>query len=340
MKRMIKYHSIYASDGPRFSTSSTRYEILPNLYDDSAGIPELKARAKELGLRTNGIAKDLKETNGWREIQITEAIILAKKVEGYKRNYCDKKGEMVTQYLGFVKIVECHTLTPRQTINNTAAKDSLYEIINGCDAYRLGIEDCGEAENGEYWLIMSGWHFYHHIPLLGYSLDKFFKANKVDDTYFYDSVNRCTECGVYDTIDDGYHYNHRDGVGINCGCFAEYSVSNIDDWANEPSKCVEPDTIKTLEKADRIEFIERFVGGMTDSWRSHSYAGVPVRIGDPTAILAELLDKEPDGNFIFSHDESGQFQTYFSVYRLLPVKPVKSSKGKRRTNLKAVGGTQ
>ena|SRR3990167_2843335 len=56
-------------------------------------------------------------------------------------------------------------------------------------------------------------------------------------------------------------------------------------------------------------------GGMTDG-RGGWFRGELTREGEPETVLAELLERNPEGEYVFSHDESGQFQVYFSVWRV------------------------
>ncbi len=314
MKRLIKYWSPY--NETKFSNCSTQYEVLPILVPDSAGPKELERLARELGLvRAKGAkAKRLESKNEW-ESQRAQWITHSMELRETKE--CSHRGEKSYHYkIGFINL-NLRGLPAVEDCTGKITKKKAHEIV---DSGWYHAQSTCEI-NKEYLIIMDSWDYYHDLNLLGYKLEQFEKALGIDDRVFDDSVSSCSECGAYNYNDDGHHYNFRmtpDGeyLGLECGCFDEYSKSNIEAWANKPETCVEPDAIEALVEDDKAEFIQRYVGGMTDSWRSHSYAGEAVSIGNPKDILEELLEKNPDGQYVFVHDESGQFQTYFSVYKL------------------------
>ena len=321
MKRAIKYWNIFKSNAADFSSCGTEYEVLPGLYPDDAGIVELRTLAKSLGLKTRGVAT-LKSPEA--RLKLSHSVKLVGK---HERTYFNKT-ETFDLYLGFIELPDVSELPAKSTLNNSTPKGLLYELINGGDGYRLGIEEYGESVDGETWLVKTSWRQHHIMPLLGYSLEKFYKAEGIDDVYFEDSVSRCSECGLYNHNDDGYTYNFRatdDGyIGIECGCFEEYALNNYSEYVNEPKKCIELSIAETLKDQGKIEFIERFIGGMVDG-RGGCFRGERTREGEPSDVLTSLLEETPNGEFIFTHDESGQFQTYFSVWRVLPKS--KKSKG-------------
>jgi hypothetical protein len=161
------------------------------------------------------------------------------------------------------------------------------------------------------------------MSLLGYSRESFEKVLGITEEGFYDDTESCSQCGKYDSRDNGYTYNFRyiestGNLGVNCGCYSEFAESPeaIEAYTDSPDHAIEADAIKAHVKAKRLKFIERFVGGMTDSHRPHYFDGEPVRVSTPEKVLAELKAKYPKRSYVFSHDESGQFQTYFSVYQV------------------------
>lgn len=325
MKRAIKYHSIYASDGANFSTCSTRYEVLPGLYDDNAGIAELRQVAKKHKLKTRGVA-ELKDQS--QEVKVTEALTLVGKIDN-RGKFGNNRNDFLTQYIGFVKLINIPALPAMKTINNKTPDGLLHDLINEGDNDRLGISDYGTSKDDELWLILADWGYFHHMAMLGYSREKFRKIEGIAEEYFSDSVFQCGACASWDHTDSGYTYNYRihngEMLGIHCGCFANAVEADVESWANDGTKAIESDITETLVKQGRLKFISRYVGGMTDSGRSHSYGGESVDVGDPASILEDLLDKSPNSKFVFSIDGAGQFQTYFSVYKILKQKGKKAA---------------
>lgn len=315
MKRLIKYFSPY--NDFEFSNCSTKYEVLPHLVPDGAGPKVLLELARKLGLtRANGAkVKTMKFKNEWeskREHKITHCIELK---QTSPANHCGN--ETYHWKIGFITLHENH-LPAVEKCNGKMTKDLALKIVDG--GYYHASNTC--EIDSEYMLIIENWSYFHSLELLGYSREKFEKCLGVKSTVFDDSVSSCSQCGEYNYNDNGRTYNFRmtpDGeyLGLECGCFDSYSKEHVEEWANKPEQCVESESIESLVKEGKAEFIQRYVGGMTDSWRSHSYDGESVEIGNPKDILENLLEKNPDGQYVFCHDESGQFQTYFSVYKLI-----------------------
>lgn len=308
MKRLIKFYNPYESDGVKFNIS-TRYEILPELVEDNAGSKELRELAKKYKAKIVGNTKTVETT---RDLSITHAIKTSETIENKW-----KKGEKFNWYFGFINLPNVPTLPPKVSLLNKMTADQAFDLIN---LQECGIDDVGKNIDGNMVLVQSSHDYDHVMNLLGYDRTQFEKINKITDFGFYDDTYRCSCCGVYDSRDNGYTYNHRELngelLGLNCGCFADACEDRVEDFANESDQCIELEVAERLVEKKKLKFIERFVGGMTDANRSHSYAGKTVRIGNPKEILEDLLEKKPNGNFVFCHDESGQFQTYFSVYEL------------------------
>lgn len=311
MKRLIKYHSRYKD--VQFSNSSTEYELYPIVVEDSAGEAELKQFAKELGLENRSKLVSIPQEKYSRGLKITHCLTLNEK---HDRVYFGKK-ESDQVYLGFITIPEYKCLKLNKGLDKKLTKDEAWEIVN---SQSFGVDNVGQMESRPM-LVMQGWEYYHELKVNGYSLNSLLKNLKVDkdDKHFSDSVNSCGECGEWDYNDDNYTTNFRvlggDFVGVNCGCFEKLSKENIELFVGNTDTPMELDTAKDLETDGKLEFVERFIGGMTDG-RGGSYGGQRTREGTPEGVLKEYSEKFPKGKFLFTHDESGQFQTYFSIWKL------------------------
>ena len=306
--RLIKYWNRYSSGGASFSDCSTEYELLP-VTSSGSSIQSLIQHAERLGLTPTA---DKVEINRFNPIQRALRLTDIKTV-GYDNS-------QVPVYLGWIRIPE-GSLEVRESLENNVTQDEAYEIIS-CQEY--GMSDYGETVDNEVVLVKLGWDSYHKLGFAGYSRESFIKALGVTTEGFEDDTFRCSECGVFDDSSDCYTYNHRvvndcELLGVNCGCFDEYckSESGLDEYCNNSDKAIESNAIEAHVESGKLEFVERFVGGMTDPGRIHLYAGEHVRVGQPESILAELNKLNPDAQYIFGHDESGQFQTYFSVYKVI-----------------------
>jgi hypothetical protein len=323
MKRAIKYWNQYSNDGAKFSTCSTKYEILPGLYPDSAGYAELETIAESLGF-TELLSVDVDSARD--RIEVTESLLLVdqyvEKSDGHLFRPEMQKHQI---YLGFIALVESELFPALKSINNKVPKrikTEIYDYLGSSDLSKLGFEELGHhSQDDKPLLVMTGWHYYHVLPLLGYNLDSLRKTLGVTENneYFYDSVTLCDGCFEYDDNDSGYPSNFRHtengSFGINCGCFKTYCIENVMEYANEASKAIELDVAEELEKQGQLKHVERFIGGMVDG-RGGRYNGELTREGDPKTVLVELLKKHPKKQYVFSHDESGQFQSYFSVWEV------------------------
>lgn len=328
MKRLIKYVNRYSSDKATFSTCSTEYTVL-DLVNDDFGYKELRELAKLHGLETVGNcfnpSKDDKTWN--RSFKISEAIQL-KETKQKINSFNGKIEEELPFYLGFISLPEPGKYDVQLPFSETPDSE-LPEEINGesfiyqvCNTQDFGVDDICEV-NGELYIIMSGWEFYHILPLMGYSLESFYKLAGTEELTFYDEVDFCHECGTRDWRDNGYTYNFRivdecTLLGLNCGCFDEFckSTDGLESYKDNPDSAMEPEAVEYHEEQGNLKFLERFVGGMTDSWRHHSYDGKSVAISSPEEALKKYQSEFPDSSFVFCHDESGQFQTYFSIYKV------------------------
>lgn len=144
------------------------------------------------------------------------------------------------------------------------------------------------------------------------------------ESAYVGQIEHCTEC--YDNAFDANECYEESGFKITedgyvCpDCFEAYAAEHLDDYINAPSRCITLKSAEALRAKGRLKFIERFIGGMTDG-RGGSWGGERCSEGHPIEILKALKAKYPKRNYVFSHDESGQFQTYFSVWQ------VKSKRG-------------
>lgn len=316
MKRLIRYNPKYQSDNHVFSTCSTEYELLPIIVEDSNGSEKLLEFVLSMGLKPVGKPIDCsKDRYGYGGITITDAIQIGtvELVTGFDRN-----SKTLPEYIGFVHIPE-GALPIRESLKTPVTLEQATEIVNNQE---YGVSDCGELQGGGTVLVQEDWNYYHAISIAGYCLESFNEVLGVSEHGFSDDTFRCDECGIYDHADNGYTYNHRivndcERLGIDCGCFSEYCESNFDsEYGNDHSKAMELETAEKLETEGKLKHIQRYIGGMTDG-RGGYYAGEYTEEGVPETVLEALLESDSSGVYLFTHDESGQFQTYFSVWKVL-----------------------
>jgi len=316
MKRLIKYRNQFRSDDNKFSNCGTKYEVLPVLVDNDAGPKELKQLARQLGFKTKGKPSQLEVKTNYkgsiRPLQITHSIALNETIQRHNEKY--------QVYLGFITLNESGTLKPSQKIKKTTKKQQ-QDILNNQEYSIIDVIDL----QGEHNILITSWEYYHHIPLLGYEFKHFqMSILRTRDetnisTVFDDSVSSCCECGSWDYNDNGYTYNFRDVdheiLGVNCGCYKESQKNNLSEYVNNPDKPLESEVADELEDNGTLERLETFIGGMVDG-RGGYFKGQTTREGSPEDALNEYQDKYPDDELILIHEESGQFQTYFSIARL------------------------
>jgi len=314
MKRLIKFHNQYQNDGVKFSTCSTKYEILDGLFPDSAGIADIKRYAKDHQIPV--LRKNETVSNEYdRALVITECLLQARETK--LSRWGDPEETLV--WLGLISLPTRGPLEPIETTENPISADQLYEILNN---QHYGVSDLGEHVDGDTCLVIESWDFFHSMPLLGYPLAEFYKACDITDYHgFSDDTYRCEGCNKFDDRDNGYTTNHRvvddcTLLGINCDCYTEHCESEFMEFADDTNKAIELSTAETLAESGKLEHIERFIGGMTDG-RGGSYNGESIREGTPESVLADLKKANPETQYLFTHDESGQFQTYFSVWQIL-----------------------
>ncbi len=314
MKRLIKYTSPY--EEIQFSDCSTKYEVLPYVVEDTAGSKELGELAKLLGFDLLENVKPLKTNH---RISITHSVAIEKKTRFDHFNKIDERRPIEVTRLGFITLSEVQASRCGIEVNveceGALTEEQSYQILNN---QAFDFQDFIELD-GETVLNIDSRQAFHHLNLLGYSFDKFLEQNGAKEYVFSDSVFSCSQCGDWDDRDNGYTYNHRiiDGecLGTKCGCYDEYMKNNWEDRIDDTETPIEKNVAKKLEKSGKIEHLERFIGGMTDG-RGGWYDGKPTREGSPDTVLEEYQKKIPGARFIFTHDESGQFQTYFSIYKV------------------------
>ena len=300
MKRLIKFHS----DNGKFHNTNTERKLFPILVGDNAGMAELYAYAMKLDVQNLGEYTAETPQYGWNPLDITHAIKISD--NGYK-----------TEYLGFITLPKADQLPLLETLDNEVSLDQAREIVNN---QWYGIDDVGPTVSNDTVLVQSGWNYYHEIPLLGYSLESFEEVSGITEHGFYDDTYACHECGVFDSRDDGYTNNFRvvgdSLLGINCGCYFDACKNDWESFIDDINNPMELSAAEALAEEGKLIHIERYIGGMVDG-RGGYYAGKSAKEGNPKEILKALKKENPESSYIFSHDESGQFQTYFSVWQVV-----------------------
>lgn len=336
MKRVIKYWSHFSeNETGAFSDSSTKFEVLPILVPDNAGPKELKAVAKKLGISTRRPVVRPTSKGKWGGMPESSVTHAMKTGELTEPKGWDKKKQ--NYWLGFVTLKEGGTLEPVEKPKSKMTKEQANQIVNYAE---YGVRDVGnfsmEPKGKDMRVVMESHHYYSQMELLGYDRMHFEKLVGVTDKDygrdFDDAVFCCGECGTWDSNDNGYTYNYRiiDGeqLGINCGCHHEVSKKNFASHIDNTHTPMELEGAEELEQDGILEHKERFFGGMTDG-RSGYFRGESCRSYTPAGALKEYQEKFPKSKFLFSHDESGQFQSYFSIWEVTPKGMAKIRKQKK-----------
>lgn len=221
-----------------------------------------------------------------------------------------------------------------------------------------GIKFIGKSEYGEFYALKDGNRFYGYDVTHG---DSTYDGNNyiqcvscgckpkellpltkrdvklIKSCYTTDGLSSCEECGMaYDT--ESYDSNPGYVIAGDCsfvcrnGCFGEWLKRyGLDDYINQSNKALPIECAEALEKNKSLKFIRRYIGGMVDPGRGGYYSDGKhkglVDNGQPDEVLRTLLEQSPNTKYVLSHDESGQFQTYWSVWQVIS-KP-KSKKAKR-----------
>lgn len=306
-----------------------------NIISETGDASELAGHARRLGFTPSGDAhtEGLQSHVHHGDLKIVAALPIANDDDGWR----------AIKALGWVEIPSARGLDSELPIRDIICPltDAEAEEIR-CSGMEsdIGVDRSGEDTEGKAAVILSGWEFYHILPLRGYTWQSYLTACGVEGDEpepfgFFDDSDMCGECCAIDSRDDGYNYNFRETpsgnyVGVNCGCYAEACRSEWPDLVNDAGDTIGLDLARDLARDGKLKFLARYIGGMVDVGRGGFFMdhgaedgapdakGMgPVRNGQPDKILAELRAAEPDGEFIFSLDETGQFQTYFSVWRVL-----------------------
>ena len=314
MKRLIKYYNQFSSD-PEFSNSSTHMEVLPELFLDNVGMPELLILADAYGIEVSNKKIKVAERCGYQEPKITE-VIQTTEFNIKKAIYAHNSDEKRAVFFGFIKFDSEGTLKPVLNGGAKITRDQESNIFNGQE---YGILDNGTMQDGESVLIGDHWLIPQYLKVLGYDAEEFY--SRFDTTGFEDDTYRCNECGVYDDRDNGCTYNHRyvdDGctqLGVHCGCYDEYmqSTDALSEYLDNADQCIEASVADHHEESGVLKKVQTYIGGMVDGRGGHIH-GESVPEGTPESILKTLKAEHPKRQYLFVHEESGQFQTYFSVY--------------------------
>lgn len=312
MKRLAKIWNVDERDGIlHFSTCSTVRELLPIVAESDLN-PNISDQWLALSARKDYTDEIVRQKPLHSDFQITDYIKLD---ETKTHKYRDD--ETVPVYMAWIEF-RTGCLPVKRSLDNEIPED-WGEIINNQD---YGVAEYGEHVDGSDCLLIESWDFFHSLAFNGYSCEALYKAMGIDEySGFSDETISCSHCSKFDRRDNGYSYNHRyieevGDLGVNCGCYAEHCKNEYADNANDPEKTIELSTAQELETEGHLEFVERFIGGMLDAGRSGYFNGESCDQGDPKEVMKSYREKEPDTDFIFTHDESGQFQTYFSIWRL------------------------
>lgn len=314
MKRLIKYYNQYSSDKASFSNTSTEIvEVMPELLPDTADIAELLKLAKKYKIDLVDQLPELNDKRRYNELKVSEAVQTTE--NNIKKGMYNNPDEVWPVYLGFIELGNKGTLKPVLKCGKKITDDQEYELFNNQE---YGVMDNGEMHGGGTVLIGDHWLIPQYLTVLGYDAKEFY--SRFEHTGFEDDTFRCDDCGVYDHGDDGYTYNHRildscDRVGINCGCYDERlkTIEVLEEYVDNANQCVEASVVEHHEASGVLVKVQTYIGGIVDG-RGGCINGEIVDDGDPEKILKTLKAKNPDKQYVFVHEESGQFQTYFSVY--------------------------
>ena len=246
------------------------------------------------------------------DLKITECL----QTKERKINQGFRSDEEYIVFFGFIEFDSEGTLKPVLNGGAKITRDQESNIFNGQE---YGILDNGKMQDGESVLIGDHWLIPQYLKVLGYDAKEFY--SRFDQHGFDDDTCRCDECGVYNDRDDGCTYNHRyvdDGctqLGVHCGCYDEYmqSTGALSEYLDNADQCIEVSVAEHHEKSGALKKIQTYIGGMVDGRGGHIH-GESVKEGTPESILKTLKAEHPKRQYIFVHEESGQFQTYFSVY--------------------------
>jgi hypothetical protein len=288
--------------------------VLPLIVTEEAGTIELQEACNQFNCEIQSGVVQPKTSRYRRDLTITHAIKIGQKEIN---NSFRSETKIVSEYIGFITLPENHN-NCLEPIEDCAGKIDFEDFYNILNDQCYDFYDVAEIDN-ETLLVTSSWSAYHYTGLIGYQeFDQLLKDLEIDGQVFDDSVSRCDECGAWMYNDAGYTYNYRiigcTLVGVDCGCMESLQAESYtsDFYLNNADNCIERSTADQLVENNEIQILETFIGGMVDG-RGGYINGQSTREGVPSEILAEYIEKYPDYNFIFIHEESGQFQSYFSI---------------------------
>lgn len=321
--RLVKFYTLYAGDKLEWSTCSTTFEVLPVLVPESeVSTDKMTALALEYAssFKANLVGAPVRPDNSRYDNRHIAIAIATSEASETRRQFGTDEVERNRVWLGLVRVPRCHLPAIASIRPAILTAEQAWELVS---RQECGIETVGETVDGNTILVKQGWEFYQDLRMLGYDHNQFLEITGAEDSGFSDDTSSCHQCGKLDSNDDGYTQNFRvvnecELLGINCGCYQEWAESPdaLEEYVNDPDNAMELSAAESHEEAGRIKFIDRYIGGMTDG-RGGSWNGERCREGIPRDILAALQAKYPERQYVFSRDESGQFQTYFSVWQVL-----------------------
>lgn len=262
--------------------------------------------------------------------RVTHAVQIGE-VEEADRSYAYQQNvKKLPEYLGFITLERSELKPSKRPGKKLTAKQS-GEIVGNQE---FGVDSVGEQVDGKIIVVKSGWNYYCGLELHGYSLESFQKAEGITEEGFHDDTSSCSSCGKFDSNDDGRTTNFRevDGeyLGINCGCYGEACMTEnaLEDYTDNQKKGMELEFAHKWMEQGRLKFVERYMGGWTDPGRGGYWGGGDERNGmkgsygscmaaNPDTVVKEWKEKNPKGHFVVSHDESGQFQSYWSLWQVM-----------------------
>lgn len=235
------------------------------------------------------------------------------------------------EWLGFITLARSEEIKPSKRPGKKMTKAQARHVVEYTE---FGVQDVGETTDGKIIIVKSGWEYYCGLPLHGYSLESFQEAEGITEEGFHDDTSSCQSCGKFDSNDDGRQTNFREVngeyLGINCGCYGETCMSDdaLEDFTDNEKKGMELEFAHKWMEQGRLKFVERYMGGWTDPGRGGYWGGADERnemkgsygscmAANPDKIVKEWQEKNPNGHFVISHDESGQFQSYWSLWQVM-----------------------
>lgn len=321
MYRAVKFPQMYASDGSALRALHADRATFLDIVSATDSAAELKKIATDMGLAYH--KKSVRAVNKYHDYQMPATTRVIELVERETTRFGLRSDETSPIYLAWVKIPEVAGLPIRTVVSDDVSDAEIENFRLEGDYSQLGIGQYGDDENGKCVIAVGDHSFWAIGPLLGYSVNAVcaMLGGAEDNITFDDQVFYCQGCNTLQEDTDGHMYRYRqvDGelFGIACGCAAEAELECIEDYVNEPDKQITAESAERLVESGNLVHVARYIGGWTDPGRGGYYDGESVENGEPEGVIKALLEASPDASFVCSVDESGQFQTYWSVYRLI-----------------------